>query len=222
MEGLSISKVFGVPEDYTLEQLKKSYIETIDNLYKSDRTDVEKELLKAQYGQLYKFGKSRYLEKVSMETDMEVSNYSTGSGGELDLFDRFERMHENAFGLSNKMRRYPKKINNAYFQEPHKNSFGKFYKRSYNPFSMFDNVFRDIKSNHSNSNSKVYSYSSSYSSNTNPDGSRTIIERKSETTNGDKKQTVNAYKKMPDGKTIPLTEDEMARLEKFTNLQIEN
>ena len=198
MEGLSVSKVFGVPEDYTLEQLKKSYIEIIDNLYKSDRTEVEKELLKAQYRKLYKFGKSQYLEKVSMETDMETPNYSTGSGGELDLFDRFERMHENAFGLSNRMR------------------------RSYNPFSMFDNVFRDLKSNHSNSNSKVYSYSSSYSSNTNPDGSRTIIERKSETTNGDKKQTVNAYKKMPDGKTIPLTEDEIAKLEKFTNLQIEN
>ena len=222
MEGLSVSKVFGVPEDYTLEQLKKSYIEIIDNLYKSDRTEVEKELLKAQYRQLYKFGKSQYLEKVSMETDMEApnypyySNYSTGSGGELDLFDRFERMHENAFGLSNRMRR----------SQPHKNSLGKFYKRSYNPFSMFDNVFRDLKSNHSNSNSnsnsKVYSYSSSYSSNTNPDGSRTIIERKTETTNGDKKQTVNAYKKMPDGKTIPLTEDEMARLEKITNLQIEN
>jgi len=198
MEGLSVSKVFGVPEDYTLEQLKKSYIEIIDNLYKSDRTEVEKELLKAQYRKLYKFGKSQYLEKVSMETDMETPNYSTGSGGELDLFDRFERMHENAFGLSNRMR------------------------RSYNPFSMFDNVFRDLKSNHSNSNSKVYSYSSSYSSNTNPDGSRTIIERKTETTNGDKKQTVNAYKKMPDGKTIPLTEDEIAKLEKFTNLQIEN
>lgn len=218
MEGLSVSKVFGVPEDYTLEQLKKSYIEIIDNLYKSDRTEVEKELLKAQYRQLYKFGKSQYLEKVSMETDIDAPyyqnypHYSNYSGGELDLFDRFERMHENAFGLSNRMRRSPY----------HKNSLGKFHKRSYNPFSMFDDVFRDLKSNHSNSNSNVYSYSSSYSSNTNPDGSRTIIERKSETTNGDKKQTVNAYKKMPDGKTIPLTEDEMARLEKITNLQIEN
>lgn len=216
MEGLSVSKVFGVPENYTLEQLKKSYIETIDNLYKSDRTEVEKELLKAQYRQLYKFGKSQYLEKVSMETDMETpnypyhSNYSTGYGGELDLFDRFERMQENAFGLSNRIR------------------------RSYNPFSMFDNVFRNVEQNfsnsnsnpnsnsNSNSNSKVYSYSSSYSSNTNPDGSRTIIERKSESTNGDKKQTINAYKKMPDGKTIPLTEDEMKQLEKFSGLQIEN
>lgn len=208
MEGLSVSKVFGVPEDYTLEQLKKSYIEIMDNLYKSDRTEVEKQLLTTQYKQMYKFGKSQYLEKVSMETDMEVSNYpsthSTSSGGELDLFDRFERMHENAFGLSNRIR------------------------RSYNPFSMFDNVFRNVEQNFSNSNSnsnlnsKVYSYSSSYSSNTNPDGSRTIIERKSESTNGDKKQTINAYKKMPDGKTIPLTEEEMKGLEKFSGLQIEN
>lgn len=211
MEGLSVSKVFGVPEDYTLEQLKKSYIEMIDNLYKSDRTEVEKQLLIAQYKQMYKFGKSQYLEKVSMETDMEVpnypsthTNYSTGYGGELDLFDRFERMHENAFGLSNRIR------------------------RSYNPFSMFDNVFRNVEQNFSNSNSnpnpnsKVYSYSSSYSSNTNSDGSRTIIEKKSESTNGDKKQTINAYKKMPDGKTVPLSEDEMKGLEKFSGLQIEN
>ena len=58
MEGLSVSKVFNVPEDYTLEQLKKSYIETIDNLYKSDRTEVEKQLLSTQYKQMYKFGKS--------------------------------------------------------------------------------------------------------------------------------------------------------------------
>lgn len=206
MEGLSVSKVFGVPEDYTLEQLKKSYIEMIDNLYKSDKTEVEKQLLIAQYKQMYKFGKSQYLEKVSMETDMEVPNYpstnSTDYGGELDLFDRFERMHENAFGLSNRIR------------------------RSYNPFSMFNNVFRNVEQNFSNSNSNpnsnVYSYSSSYSSNTNPDGSRTIIERKSESTNSDKKQTINAYKKMPDGKTIPLTEEEMKELEKFSGLQIEN
>lgn len=206
MEGLSVSKVFGVPEDYTLEQLKNSYIETIKKLYESDRTDVEKELLTAQYKQLYKFGKRQYLEKVSMETDIDVpnyqhnSNYLTNHTNEFDLFDRFERIHENIFGHSNLIR------------------------RSYNPFSMFDNVLSNAKQNISNpnSNSKVYSYSSSYSSNTNPDGSRTIIEKKYETTNGDKKQTINAYKKMPDGKTIPLTKDEMDGLEKITNLQIEN
>lgn len=208
MEGLSVSKVFGVPEDYTLEQLKKSYIEMINNLYKSDRTEVEKQLLIAQYKQMYKFGKSQYLEKVSMETDMEETIYPYNSShcGELDLFDRFERMHENVFEHSKRIR------------------------RTYNPFSMFDNVFRNVEQNISNSNpnpksnpnSKVYSYSSSYSSNTNPDGSRTIIEKKSESTNGDKKQTINAYKKMPDGKTVPLSEDEMKGLEKFSGLQIEN
>lgn len=213
----------------------------MDKLYKSDRTEVEKQLLTTQYKQLYKFGKSQYLEKVSMETDMEVPNYpsthsnhSTGYGGELNLFDKFERMQENAFGLSNRIRRSPKKINNVYFLEPHKNSLGKFYKRSYNPFTMFDNVFRNVEQNFLNSNSdtnpnpnskpnsKVYSYSSSYSSNTNSDGLCTIIERKSESVNGDKKQTINAYKKMPDGKTVPLSEEEMVRLEKFTGLQIEN
>lgn len=215
MEGLSVSKVFDISEDYTLEQLKKSYIEIIDKLFKSDRTEIEKELLASQYKKMYKIGKSEYLERISMETDFEMPNYlknKTTNGGELDLFDRFERMHQNTFGYPNRMR------------------------RTYNPFSMFDNVFREFESNlsnvsnnkninlngNSNSNSKVYSYSSSYSSNTNPDGSQTIVERKIETVNGDKKQTINAYKKTPDGKTKPLTEDEMNKLEKLTNLQIEN
>lgn len=124
-----------------------------------------------------------------METDMEVPNYpsthsnhSTGCDGELNLFDKFERMQEN----------------------------------------VFRNVEQNFSNPNSKLNSKVYSYSSSYSSNTDSDGLCTIIERKSESVNGDKKQTINAYKKMPDGKTVPLSEEKMVRLEKFTGLQIEN
>lgn len=210
MEGLSVSKVFGVPEDYTLEQLKKSYIEIVDNLCKSDRTEVEKKILANQYKHIYKIGKKQYVDKISMEIDTEIPNhnYSTNNR-ELNLFDRFgrfETMYNNSIGLPNRV--------------------------SYNPFMMFDNVYNNIDSNlYNNSNfntnlnsknSKVYSYSSSYSSNYNPDGSQTVIERKSESKNGDKKQTVNAYKKMPNGDTLPLTEDEMKQLEKITNLQIDN
>ena len=116
----------------------------MDKLYKSDKNEVEKDLLSNQYKRLYKIGKYQYL------------------------------IYQN---LSNKS---------------------------------------DIK------NSKVYSYSSSYSSNTNSDGSTTIIERKTELNNGNKKQTINAYKKMPNGETIPLTKEEIKQLEKPINYQIDN
>ena len=208
MESLSINRVFSVPEDYTLEQLKKSYIEIIENLYKSNKNQIEKDLLVNQYKYMYKLGTQQYWEKQSIDADIEFpnnllthSNYSFGHNGndELDLFDRFENMQENSFGYSNRIR------------------------RTYNPFSIFDNVFRNIETNcYSNSNSNVYSYSNSYSSNTNSDGSQTIIDRKYESTNGDNKHTINAYKKMPDGKITPLTEDEMKPLDKFSNIQIKN
>ena len=209
MEGLSVSKVFGVPEDYTLEQLKKSYLNLMENLFKSDKTQVEKDLLASQYKKIYHYGKQMYLERDSMDTDVDYPPYSTHStyypysSNELDLFDRFDRfdrMLDNSLGFGHRIR------------------------RTYNPFSMYDNVFNQLNTNNklSNSNSNVYTYSSSYSSNTNPDGSRTIIEQKSESTNGDKKKTINAYKKMPDGSIVNLSEDEMKQLDKMSNLQIKN
>lgn len=203
MEGLSVSKVFGVPEDYTLEQLKQSYINLMENLFKSDKTQVEKDLLASQYKKIYHYGKQMYLERVSMDTDVEYPlnpYYSSYSSNELDLFDRFDRMFDNSLG------------------------FGQRIRRIYNPFSMYDNVFNQINKNNqsSNLNSNVYTYSSSYSLNTNPDGSRTIIEQKSESTNGDKKKTISAYKKMPDGSIVNLSDDEIKQLEKMSNLQIKN
>lgn len=211
MEGLSVSKVFGVPEDYTLEQLKQSYINLMENLFKSNKTQVEKDLLASQYKKIYHYGKQMYLERVSMDTDIEypsipsISFNHSSNSNELDLFDRFDRfdrMFDNSLG------------------------FGQRIRRIYNPFSMYDNVFNQLNKNNksfnSNSNSNIYSYSSSYSSNTNPDGSRTIIEKKSETTNGEKKKTINAYKKMPDGTIVNLSEDEIKQLEKISNLQIKN
>ena len=208
MEGLSVSKVFGVPEDYTLEQLKQSYFNLMENLFKSDKTQVEKDLLASQYKKIYHYGKQMYLERVSMDTDIDYQpypsypSYPSYSSNKLDLFDRFDRMFDNSLG------------------------FGQRIRRTYNPFSMYDNVLNQLNKNNelsnSNSNSNIYTYSSSYSSNTNPDGSITIIEKKSESTNADKKKTINAYKKMPDGSIVNLSEDEMKQLEKMSNLQIKN
>ena len=195
MKGLSVSKVFGVPEDYTLEQLKQSYLNLIENLFKSDKTQVEKDLLASQYKKIYHYGKQMYLERVSMDTDIDYPSYSSNK---LDLFDRFDRMFDNSLG------------------------FGQRIRRTYNPFSMYDNVLNQLNKNNELSNSNIYTYSSSYSSNTNPDGSITIIEKKSESTNADKKKTINAYKKMPDGSIVNLSEDEMKQLEKMSNLQIKN
>ena len=215
MEGLSVSKVFGVPEDYTLEQLKQSYINLMENLFKSDKTQVEKDLLASQYKKIYHYGKQMYLERVSMDTDIDYPPYSssystpyTHTSNELDLFDRFDRMFDNSLGFGHRIR------------------------RTYNPFSMYDNIFNQLNNKslnpnsnsnpNSKSNSNIYTYSSSYSSNTNPDGSKTIIEQKTESTNGDKKKTINAYKKMPDGSIVNLSEDEMKQLDKMSNLQIKN
>jgi hypothetical protein len=224
MDSLSINKVFSVPEDYTLEQLKKSYIDIMEKLLNSDRTQVEKNLLEEQYKKLYHRAKRLYLERVSMESDVEYPhNYCSPNqySNELDLYDRFDRIFDNSFGLR-------------------RNIFS-----GNNPFTLYDNIFNQLNSqskSHSNPNpnpnpnpkpypisninsngtSQVYSYSSSYSSKTNPDGSRTIVEHKTESTNGDKKKTINAYKKMPDGRVVNLNEDEMKQLEKMSNLQIEN
>lgn len=93
MESLSVSKVFGVPEDYTLEQLKKSYIDLMENLFKSNKTEIEKDLLASQYKQLYHQGKQIYLNKESMKTDIEYSPY---------LFDK---TFDNSLSFGQRIRR---------------------------------------------------------------------------------------------------------------------
>lgn len=99
MKTLNISKVFYIREDYTLEELKKSYIEIIEKLYISDRTQIEKNLLTNQYKQFYKEGKQKYLDRTSMNIYEDIpnypyhSNYSTYSG-ELE---KLEKIQENLF-----------------------------------------------------------------------------------------------------------------------------
>jgi hypothetical protein len=230
----SISKVFNIPEDYTLEQLKSSYITIIENLSKSDRSDIEKDLLSDQYKKLYKQGKQLYLERVAFDTELEPNdnthnnnnNYNNNNTSNLhDRFDEFRRL--NPFEMA--------PYNFGYSRYPPR--------RYYDPFTTFDNVFGqmmnhmgnldyhdnvdklnitnkpDQKDQTSNPNikSQVYSYSSSYRSTSNPDGSRTIIESKSESKNRDNKKTINAYKKMPDGKIIPLTDSELKQIESTCN-----
>jgi hypothetical protein len=102
METLNISKVFYIREDYTLEELKKSYIEIIEKLYISDRTQIEKNLLTNQYKQFYKEGKQKYLDRTSMNIYEDIpnypyhSNYSTYSG-ELEKLEKLEKIQENLF-----------------------------------------------------------------------------------------------------------------------------
>lgn len=200
MQNISVSKIFNIPENYTLEQLKISYIDIMNNLFKSDRTEIEKNLLANQYKHNYEKAKKIYFNKLNMNNKNNFLNQSTYSNTnfnnfeELDYVNKFDRINENSF------------------------VFGDRIRRTYNPFSMFDDVFKNFESNQSN----IYSYSNSYVSNSNPDGSRTIIEKKSESNNGDKKQTINAFKKMPNGESIPLTQEEMKQLDKFSKLRIIN
>jgi hypothetical protein len=189
MESFTIIKVFNISENYSLEELKKSYIDIIDKLYQSDKTQVEKDLLYDQYKKLYLKGKQIYFYR--------------------------ERINENSYDFANRIRRI------------------------YNPLSMFDKMIENftLDKNYSNipntntntntttnTNYNVYSHlhsqSSSYISNTNPDGSKTVIKKETRITNGDENKTIDFYKILPDGKKVPLSLDEIKQLNKFSNLQI--
>ena len=195
MKDLSVIKVFGITEYYTLEQLKKSYIDIIDNLYKSDKTQVEKNLLEDQYKKLYYKGKQLYLDRKNN------TNYSKklNSLNTLNSLNSLNKLDENSF------------------------DFGSRIRRSYNPLTIFDKINNDINSNsntNTNTNSNSYSYSSSYSSNSNFDGTKTIIKQETKTINGEKNKTIDAYKILSDGKKVPLTQNEINELNNFSNLQI--
>lgn len=196
MSSLTISKVFGISNNYTLEQLKIAYINIIEKLSKSDKTQVEKELLYEQYNKLYKQGKQLFINRMSIDTYNESYKQNQISLNNFSLFDSVDRM--NTFGYNNN-------------QDLISNPFTKFDK-------IFKNVSKQLINNtnpNSNQSNQVYSYASSYKSSTNPDGSITIIESKSETNNDKKNNIIKAYKKLNNGKIIPLTEDEMKQIEKY-------
>jgi hypothetical protein len=183
----SIYEVFNIPKDYNLDQLKKSYINIIENLSKSDRNQIEKGLLAEQYKRFYKLGKKEYFDRMYQE-DTDVEYYQNNN-----LFDRFDRLGFGELSI-----------------------FDPFGRNFQDPFVRINSVFNEMNKNMYNTdynNSKVYSYSSSYRSTSNNDGSTTIIELKSENKNGEKNKTINAFKKSSDGKIIPLSEDEMKQIE---------
>jgi hypothetical protein len=170
----SISKVFNIPENYTLEQLKSSYVYIMENLAKSSRPEIEKDLLSDQYKLLYKQGKQIYMNKKSNNPD-KLENFG------LQKIDNFSNIFDN---LMSKHLSYMSEIKNG-----------------------------DSKS------SQVYSYSntSSYSSKTNPDGSKTIIKSSSESKNGNKNSILSGYKKLPNGQIIPLDENELKQIAKSSD-----
>jgi hypothetical protein len=164
-----ISQVFGVPNDYNLEQLKSSYINIIEKLSKSDKTILEKELLLEQYKKLYTEGK--------------------------ELF-------------------YYRNIKNNNNIVPHND-----FLNHHNQFTQINNYFKQIESKLLSdfNNSNVFSFSKSYNSTLNPDGSYSVIERNSESKNGKKNNIIKAYKKMPDGKIIPFTQEQLEQLKQLKN-----
>ena len=64
MTSYSVSQVFNIPENYSLEDLKKSYKNIIDNLIISNRTNIEKQLLANQYTELYRLGKNKFYQRT--------------------------------------------------------------------------------------------------------------------------------------------------------------
>jgi hypothetical protein len=144
MISYSVSQIFNIPENYSLEDLKISYKNIIDNLLVSQRSNIEKQLLANQYKELYRIGKEQFYQRNNQQINLFSNN-------------------------------------------------------------IFDNLFNMPQINMpSNSINNVYSYQSSYKSKLNSDGSTTVMESKTEIKNGEKKDTINNYKRMPDGTIIPL------------------
>lgn len=166
MDFLRIKKVFGVPEDYNLEQLKSSYINIVEKLSKSDKTQIEKELLFEQYKKLYQEGKELYYLK------------NNNTNNQFNPYQQIIKMN---------------------------NYFNQLESKIFSEFNNFNNFNKNMKTN-------MYSSSKSYSSKLNPDGSISVIESKSESSNGKNNNVLKAYKKMPNGKIIPFTEEEMKKL----------
>lgn len=70
-------KVFGISENYTLAELKQSYINIIKKLYKSDKTKVEKEILEKEYTKMYKYCKGiKQYKPISNFNSLHVPSFS--------------------------------------------------------------------------------------------------------------------------------------------------
>lgn len=176
MDFLRIQKVFRVPEDYNLEQLKSSYINIVETLSKSDKTQIEKELLFEQYKKLYYEGKQLYYWKNN-----NIANQFNPHQRIMEMNNYFNKIESKLFSELNNLNKYP------------------------------------------NAKTNMYSSSRTYSSKLNPDGSTTIIESKSESSNGKNNNILKGYKKMPDGKVIPLGEEEMKKINQMNQIkQIKN
>ena len=180
-----ISKVFNIPENYNLEELKNSYVNILKKLSKSEnKSKIEKKLLSDQYTKLYYEGKQLYNNKTT------VPNLYNGDDKmqELAIYNPSENITKQFFG----------------FNKTFDNILSQFDEMSIKN-SQFDKLGENNKS-------QVYTFSSMTKSSSNPDGSVTVINSKSESKNGDKKNLLNAYKKLPDGKIIPLTDGELKKI----------
>ncbi len=71
-------EVFNISQNYTLEQLKKSYINIVENLFKSNKTNVEKKLLASKYKELYLIAKQQKLNQ-SKQLNLPKSYFYSSS-----------------------------------------------------------------------------------------------------------------------------------------------
>jgi hypothetical protein len=207
----NIYKVFGLNNDFSLDELKNSYNNLINQLNNDlAKSEIEKEILLDKYKQLYKEAKFLYkqnqydkLRKLDGETENQ----------QINLFDRIDNNRINRFNLANTYG-----FGNNSFD-----SFNDLFNYELNRFNRIDNFFDNLDQQ-TQSNIKTYSYGSSYKSTLNDDGSKTIIESKYENKNGEHNKVLNAYKKMANGEVVQFTEDEMKELEKEQNhyAQIKN
>jgi len=193
----TVNEVFNLSDNFTLEELKNSFKKKVDLVIRSNLNRIDKELLIDEYNQYYKLGTQIYWSKTNIGMESQKANRST----ELNKI------------------KFPQNNLSVFNPFDEQNIFDQINSRFMDPIYRFDNVFNELNQINSNFNKsiessqfsspQIYSYSSTYKSKTNPDGSTTIIESKSQSTNGDNKKMFNAYKKMPDGRVIPFREEEI-------------
>jgi hypothetical protein len=202
----NIYKVFNLKDEFSLEELKSSYNNLLNKLNNKQMSDIDKEILTDRYKQLYKEAKHVYKQNQYYK----LSKLDDDSESRIDLFDRFDRFDR--FTGFDRFNNFLSPLNNFV---DHFDRFDRF----------FDNLNvqnQQNQQNQSRPNVNMYSYSSSYKSTLNEDGSRTIIESKAENKNGEKNNIINAYKKMPNGEVVQFTEDEMKQLQNNNLNQLTN
>lgn len=185
----NIKKIFNLSDDNSLDELKNSFKTKLIELHNCNLSDIDKQLLFEQYESKYRIGKKlindKNINKYKISTQINENNYENSK--------------------INQYHNYPTNL-------IYKNPFLNFTNLLNKIEKDFNSEYHESNNTNSNSNNKFYGYYNSHQSIMNPDGTKIVIEKKKKSINGKNEIIKNYYKKMPDGKIIPLTDKEVKTL----------